>query len=218
MQLNTVTALMFITTSIWGATETLNNDFSIGVVYIIIMLFLFAITWMTNTKIQKAKDEIQGIKPILADLKVTMNAMNTIIDKISNTLENLQTEKMIYASKTQILNILKTNIDLCEMKVLNHSFDLKSRIGNVINSDPKNFPQYQENISNIIKLERNVVINNLKPFKYSQADIEELILLVFNTQDLTSIITNYLVSQKDNITFKIEVSTYFNDLYNKFSV
>lgn len=182
------------------------------------MLFLFAITWMTNTKIQKAKDEIQGIKPILADLKVTMNAMNTIIDKISNTLENLQTEKMIYASKTQILNILKTNIDLCEMKILNHSFDLKSRIGNVINSDTKNFPQYQENISNIIKLERNVVINNLKPFKYSQADIEELILLVFNTQDLTNIITNYLISQKDNITFKIEISTYFNDLYNKFSV
>lgn len=209
---------MFISVSIYGVTDSYLNNDSLGVIHFVSIAILLVFTLLSNSKIEKAKSDIQEIKPAIDKLNNMIASMMVIMDKMNDTLQNLQSEKMIYASNNQILNIVKTNLDLTENKLYIYSTNLKNNIihQNEISNDYK--LKTRISVTTTIKSEKNIIINNLKLFKYSQVDLSELLNIIISEDVITDVISNYIFSDKSESNFKVEINSIFNDIFNKFLV
>ena len=211
--------MLFISISIYGATDSYMSNDTFGIIHFSSLVFLLGFTLINNYKIEKTKDEVLGVRGDLNQMKPILLALEVTLEKINKTLETIQSEKMIYASKNQILNIIKTNTDLCELKISNYSISLKQTLNSQIfenNKDQKD--RFKQSILNMIKLEKNYILSNIKPFKYSEVNIDEMMNMIFDIDVLTNIVFSYLISDKDITTHKIEVNSFFNDITNKFTI
>jgi hypothetical protein len=219
MRIQLIVLLLFISISLYGASDSYINNDLFGVIHFSSLVFLLGFSLINNYKIEKTKDEISGVRGDLIQMRPILSALEITLEKINKTLETIQSEKMIYASKNQIQNIIKTNIDLCEMKILNYSVNLKHSISSqIIDNNNEQKEKFKQSISNMVKMEKNTILTNIKPFKYSEVEIDDMLNMIFDTNILTQILFNFLISDKDVTTHKIEINSFFNDIVNKFTL
>lgn len=218
MRLKIMIILMFTAISLLGATDSLSEGSNSGIIYFASLIGIFIFLGYSNSRIEKTKNEIQRIDPILNNLNSTLQSMMEMIGKMNDTLQTLQSEKMIYANKNQIVNIVKTNLDLTEAKLYMFSCQQKSFINHSIEQTVEQKTKFKQTITSTIKFEKNILINNIKLFKYSQVNIDDLLELIISIDDISNAINSYIFSDKDNPTFKLELNSVFNEIYNKFAV
>lgn len=207
---------LFISLTVYGATDSLvTSNFMGGMYFGTLLLFMIVFSIIQN---HNSKD-VKEIKPLISTLITTMQTINNTNEHINNNILSLQSEKMIYANRTQILNIIKTNLDLCEFKITTYGFNLKNNINlGISNQSVEQQNKYRVSISNFIKVEKNFLVTNTSLFKYAEANIDDMLILLFKTDDLVEIVMSYIFSDKDINNFKMEINSFFNEILNKFII